>query len=153
MYKYYPKKSVNGKQIKTARLIMSRFLKRDLTSNELVHHINGNVLDNRIENLEIVSRSEHKKLHPEIGEKTRFKKIYSINPDEILELFKKLTINEIAKKYNCSYQVIWQSIKDNDLRNKIKCSICGKFAKYRRKQLCAEHYYRQWRTSKILLEK
>ena len=30
-----------------------------LTSNEVVHHINGNKLDNRIDNLQVMSRSEH----------------------------------------------------------------------------------------------
>lgn len=36
-----------------------RYLKRDLD----VHHINENKLDNRPENLQILTRSEHKKLH------------------------------------------------------------------------------------------
>lgn len=38
--------------------IMQKFLKRELTSDECIIHINGNVQDNRIENLKLVSRSE-----------------------------------------------------------------------------------------------
>lgn len=41
------------------RKIMEDFLKRKLTDNEIVHHINGIKEDNRIENLQIVLRQFH----------------------------------------------------------------------------------------------
>jgi len=46
-----------------ARVIMEKHLGRTLTSNEAVHHINGNTLDDRLENLQVVSRSDHTKIH------------------------------------------------------------------------------------------
>lgn len=43
------------------RRIMENHLGRKLTSNEVVHHINGDKLDNRLENLVVVTRSEHQR--------------------------------------------------------------------------------------------
>jgi hypothetical protein len=45
------------------RLVMEKHLGRYLERNELVHHINGNKLGNRIENLQLVTASEHMSIH------------------------------------------------------------------------------------------
>ncbi len=51
---------IEGKDILEHRLVMEEKLGRPLTDREVVHHINGNRLDNRIENLMLFStNSEH----------------------------------------------------------------------------------------------
>lgn len=45
------------------RMVMMEKLGRDLNSNEVVHHIDGNKKNNSIENLELTTASEHARIH------------------------------------------------------------------------------------------
>lgn len=49
----------NGRKILEHRWVLEQKLGRKLKQSEHIHHLNGNKLDNRIENLKIVTNEEH----------------------------------------------------------------------------------------------
>ncbi|MFA5761760.1 MAG: HNH endonuclease signature motif containing protein [Dehalococcoidales bacterium] len=60
-YKKYPKR-INGKLIDEHRYIWMKNY-GEIPEGYEIHHINGIKYDNRIKNLQIVTRSEHAKIH------------------------------------------------------------------------------------------
>lgn len=59
----YKKIKVNGSHVHEHRHVVEKALGVKLGPNDVVHHVNGNKLDNRIENLQVLSRAEHSKHH------------------------------------------------------------------------------------------
>ena len=55
--------SGNSNFVLEHRYVMEKHLRRPLNSNEHVHHKNENRLDNRVENLEVLTISAHRHIH------------------------------------------------------------------------------------------
>lgn len=53
----YPYKTKNGKKKRLHRHIMEEFLGRELEPHEHVYHLNGDPLDNRIQNLVVIKKN------------------------------------------------------------------------------------------------
>lgn len=67
--KDYKGKIYNGGYIYEHRYILEKKIGRILENKEFAHHINGNSFDNRPENLQLISKNNHAKLHMSTGRK------------------------------------------------------------------------------------
>jgi hypothetical protein len=88
----------SDKYILEHRLVMSHHLGRRLLPSEHVHHINENRQDNRIENLQILSCSEHARKHA--NEQWKEHKDRAIkNQSRVCQICK--TDKSLSEFYNC----------------------------------------------------
>lgn len=126
----YPCVSIHKNKIHVHRLLMSYKLNRKLSYDEHVHHINGNKLDARLENLCILNNSTHMSKHNknktitlEHKEKIRMankkrrgvknRRKYLIQEKDLVSMLKEgMSIEKISKEYGCNWDVIKARIKE-----------------------------------------
>ena len=122
----YKAVKVDGVKHDEHRYIMEQYLGRGLTSDEVVHHINGNKRDNDISNLQVMSRAEHARMHqsgykpsPETLKKLSIAKMGNrcsprkLAPEQIRFIRENYTPNDpefglraLAKKFNTTHSNI-----------------------------------------------
>lgn len=92
------------------RVLMENKIGRDLTRYEVVHHIDGNKRNNDLSNLELMSLSDHTRMH-QSGEGGSNAKLTAV---QVLEISKKLqsgrTQRSLAREYGVCKSTI-QHIK------------------------------------------
>jgi hypothetical protein len=95
--------SVNGKRYREHRYLMEQELNRKLETKEHVHHVDGNKLNNDINNLEVLMESDHHKLHAKNIVRTGFYakcKCCGISKYKTQSYLKKYKRNKITN-YRC----------------------------------------------------
>ena len=108
--KNHPMAGHNG-YVYLHRLIYAEYIGRNLKSDEIIHHKNGNKLDNRIENLQLVNMSQHRTIH-------NLTKIYKhkANPTIIKGLYLNgYSGRQIASILNIGKSTVLSCIKESGL--------------------------------------
>lgn len=134
----HPKATKNG-YVLLHRIIVENYLNRMLEENEIVHHKDGNKKNNTIENLEVMDRIQHVKLH---GLKKGHKVVLFKCPWCEKEFVRNKNNTHLTKpsKYNCTccdsscrgklYRYIQVYGLNPELEKKMKENVIKEYLQY-----------------------
>ncbi len=106
--------------------VMSQYIGRPIYNNEIVHHINGNKQDNRIENLQLMSVLDHNKLHSNEKQKHLWKD-FSSRGNKIIVIPKESEIINIEYSgEQKTYDIVMEEPYRNFIANGVVVHNCGK---------------------------
>ena len=114
MYRYKNIK-IDGKTCGEHRLVVEKFIGRKLLPDEIVHHKDNDGRNNDISNLEIMSRSEHAKLHyiPPTTHERRLNATKKLNwswgktLEVLAELKNGKTQQKVAEMFGIARSTVW----------------------------------------------
>jgi hypothetical protein len=108
-----------SKMFPVHRLIYESYIGRYLLGREHIHHKNRNKLDNRIQNLELLSINEHRRLHAIEDSPNRGIKKYPNILQKVIEMrLDDKYAFEIAKKLNVPRRTIQRYLAEAGLAGK-----------------------------------
>ena len=120
----HPNALPNG-YVKEHRLIMEKHIGRYLRNDEEIHHINKNRSDNRIENLIIITKAEHTRIH--IQEKWDSGRMDSVNFNHT----KNPSNGRFVSKSRVIDKTIWLNLKPYaKTEMNQRCRQCGRRNSY-----------------------
>lgn len=97
----------SGKNTYRHRIVVEKVLGRSLTENENTHHLDGDKTNNRKDNLIILSRADHTRLHRHLEIELAIQQISTCNRQGIASTLRALALSFLLEK-DIPFIMVWK---------------------------------------------